>query len=286
MIFFSSLILIRGCFYAIYKSHGKGMWFSVLWMAFTPMLFVLLVGIYTGNAACMRLVSSILSFFGISQLLAEANVPIIGICSIAAVTILFVIALTVYLRAIKRYGGLPVPKYGFQIKSRQPVSDFSIGASKIIGAGMVAYAALGIISMASLAMHGIIGAYNTNTFTALWMIYPLMTLGQHFGDIGIFAGVLTVLAYLLSLPFIDRNLFTTWKRRKPFIAFGIILMVVYASLGFMTVTPEIGTSAVGGGWAFAPAFTYPELQVIIAPIVICGLLGLYLLKKSAERERS
>jgi len=200
-------------------------------------------------------------------------------CMLASASF-YVFFLAVYLDSIKRYGRLPVPTYNLQIKARRQVSNFKLGFFTICGTAFLAYAILGVLSLASLSLHGIAGAYNTNTFKELWMTYPIMTMGEYFGDIGVFIGLILPFAFLSFMPFMDRNLFTSWKRRKPIVALGILMMVVYAVLGFMSMLPsQIEINSAEVVMHSAPAFTYQEFSWIIISIAAFGFVGAYLLKK-------
>ena len=108
-----------------------------------------------------------------------------------------------------------------------------------------------------------------------------MTLGEYFGTIGIIAALLLPLALESALPFVDTSLFTSWRRRKPIVLIGVVMMVAYAILGFMSMLPNpvLAGSTAGTAVNLTPAFTYREFPWIISSIIISGLAGLYLLRK-------
>jgi hypothetical protein len=272
-----TFIFIRGSFYAVYKSHGYDLWFAALGMLAMNFFFMLVMGVYEHNATCVHLLPYMFTLIGLSQFQAVALTPSFGFWCLLVSAFFYVSFLIVYLDSIRRHGQLPVPTYNLQIKAKRQVHNFKLGVFTICGTALLAGAILGALSLASLSLHGIVGAYNTNTFKELWITYPIMTLGEYFGDIGIFFGLLIPFAYLSLIPFADRNLFMSWKRRKPIIAIGIIVMIAYVVLGFMSILPgQIEVSAVMHS---APAFAYPEFPWISASIIISGLLGIYLLKK-------
>jgi quinol-cytochrome oxidoreductase complex cytochrome b subunit len=281
LLLFSAFIMIRGSVYAVYKSHGRGLWFASLGMLAAPFLFLLGIGVYENNAACVQLLEEALHLLGLSQLRINAMAICFVLECMLASVVAFILFLAVYIHYIKRYGPLPAPRYDLQIRERRPVSNFRLGACTIYGSALLAYAALGTLSLASLALHGIGGAYNTGTFKELWMVYPLMTLGERFGDIGVFIGLIVPFAFLASMPFMDRNFFTSWRRRKRIVALGMMIMVAYAALGFMAVLPsQVEGLSASVVMHPAPAFTYPELPWIAASIVASGLAGVYLIKRS------
>ena len=284
MLLFSALILIRGCFYAIYKTHGEGIWIAELGMAGAPFVFILIVSAFMRNAESIHLLSVISGFFGLSWLLANPNASVFGVCGMLAVILAYLAFLIIYLRITKRYGSIPAPEYNFKVRARKKINDFGLGACTIFGTAFIAYAALGILSLASLAFRGIAGAYNTNTFIELWMVYPLRTMRQQFGDIGVFTGIFIPFIYLLLMSLLDRNLFTSWRRRKPGVFIGLALMAVYAALGFMAITPNVVVGSMQSIPAYAyPAFTYPEFPLIMASIIISVVAGVYMLERSIEK---
>jgi quinol-cytochrome oxidoreductase complex cytochrome b subunit len=280
LLLFETLIMIRGGFYAMYKSHGNGFWFAALGMLTMTFMFMLTVGVYEGNATCVHLLQRIFFLLGLSQFQNAAIAPGFGLLCLLASALFYVLFMAAYIDSIKKYGRMPVPAYDLQIKARKPVSNFKLGAFTIFGTAFLAYAVLGVLSLASLSLHGIVGAYNTNTFKELWMTYPIMTLGEYFGDIGVFVGLLVPFVFLSLLPFIDRNLFTSWKRRKLVVALGMPIMVAYVVLGFMSMLPsQIDINSAGIVMHSAPAFMFPELPWIMLSLVASGAIGAYLLKK-------
>lgn len=186
--------------------------------------------------------SSLAGFFGlqinISTLLSILTGWHIGILILP---LLLLIAAHVWL--VHRNGFAPKPDSKNTISRKtagKGSSSLGMHYKKVLGAGLILFAlisTLAIISPAPLWSAGVSDPNVMITKPAIWAFYPADIMQSTTGNWSMVFGPLVLFALLMALPFIDKSPYLSWKRRKKYIAFALIPLLIGVYFGVQDLAP-------------------------------------------------
>lgn len=109
-------------------------------------------------------------------------------------------------------------------------SSFLAHLRRLSGFGLIFLAVSGLLAVwlpAPLGYPGVLGEEVTSPW---WMFWPFFGLENIFGLNGLVGGMIGFFVLLAAVPFIDRNPYLHWKKRKPILAAGLIFAALTVGL--------------------------------------------------------
>lgn len=174
--------------------------------------------------------------FGVHIGLTNAGVPVITQLYSWHTTILTIILFSLivtHMLLIKNRGisAKPAKSAVAAVTTGQGTSSFLLHLRRLSGFGLLFLALAGILAIIFPAPIGYPGVLEKEVTKPLWMFWPFFGLEDIFGLKGLVWGMIGFFAFLATVPFIDRNLYIHWSRRKFILGLGFIVLFGLIGLG-------------------------------------------------------
>lgn len=174
--------------------------------------------------------------FGIHIGLTNVGVPVITQLYswhtiILTLLLLGLISLHMLLIKIRGISARPSKDTVTTVTAGQGTSSFLMHLRRLSGFGLLFLAIAGILAIVFPAPLGHLGIFEQEVTKPLWMFWPFFGLEDMFGLKGLVWGMVGFFAILAAIPFIDRNQFLNWRKRKLILSFGFIFLAAVIGLG-------------------------------------------------------
>jgi quinol-cytochrome oxidoreductase complex cytochrome b subunit len=176
------------------------------------------------------------NIFGIHVGLTNAGVPVITQLYswhtiILTLLLLGLIAIHMVLIKIRGISAKPSKDAVSAVTAGQGTSSFLMHLRRLSGYGLLFLAIAGILAIIFPAPLGQLGIFDQEVTKPLWMFWPFFGLENIFGLKGLVWGMIGFFAILAAIPFIDRNKFLNWRKRKAVLSLGFVFLVAVIGLG-------------------------------------------------------
>lgn len=176
------------------------------------------------------------NLFGVHIGLTNGGVPVITqlyswhttILGIFLVGLLVVHMLLIKLRGI---AGRPLKHAVATVTEGHGSSHFLIHLRRLAGFGLIFVGLSALLAVIFPAPIGQPGILEQEVTKPLWMFWPFYGLEDIFGLKGLVWGMVGFFAFLVIVPFIDRNPYLHFSKRKFVLSLGALFMAVVIGLG-------------------------------------------------------
>lgn len=271
------LHLIRVFVSGSYKRPRELTWLTGL------ALFALALGLYfTGSVLRQdqEAVEALTHNIGIGELLGGAgawfttgfavNVSIVTRVFLAHVTILgflFLAVLALHFYLIKLHGISPKVTPDAVSRSTEGEGDsyFTNHLKRLAGYALLLFALLGVLSIIFPAPLGAPGVYGTEVAKPPWPFLPFYGMEDVFGFPAVIAGPSILFLLLALIPFIDRNPYLSWQRRKPMMVFGAVILLALVGFGLEAYFHKIPPPAMESFRFIPRAYAHMIPAITVSP---------------------
>lgn len=175
------------------------------------------------------------SLFGIQIGLINGVVPVITQLyswHTIILTLLLLALLSVHMLLIKLRGisSRPTKDAVATVTAGQGSSSFVQHLLRLSGFGLLFLVVAGLLAIVFPAPLGQPGILEQEVTRPLWMFWPFFGLENIFGLKGLVWGMIVFFAILAVVPFIDRNPYLHWRKRKLILSFGLVFAAIIIGL--------------------------------------------------------
>jgi|GEM_PF-341393 len=174
--------------------------------------------------------------FGVTLGLTNGNVPlIVQLYSwhTMVLTLGFMALIVLHMVLIKLRGISPLPRKNklVPVAAMPHVSSFFGHLRRLVGFSALFAALAALLAVALPAPLGYPGILGSEVTTPLWMFWPFYGLENIFGLKGLVYGLIGFFVILMTVPFIDRNPYQEFAKRKLILVLGAVFSIVVVGLG-------------------------------------------------------
>lgn len=177
-----------------------------------------------------------LEIFGLTIGITNQNIPVITQLYPWHTTILLLLLIgliAVHMLLIKLRGISPKPTEDAVAISTagQGSSSFLVHLKRLTGYSLLFFAIAGLFAVVFPAPIGMKGLLGQEVSKPSWMFWPFFGLENIFGLKSLVFGMFGFFILLAAVPFIDRNQFIHYAKRKTIIALGLVFTLIVIGLG-------------------------------------------------------
>ncbi len=202
------------------------------------------------------------------------SVSIVARVFFAHITILvffFLAILAFHLYLIKLHGISPKPTIDAVSRPTEGEgeSHFTTHLKKLFGYSLLLFAALGALAIVSPAPLGTPGVLGVELAKPPWPFLPFYGMEDLFGFKAVIIGPAILFLLLALIPFLDRNPYLSWRRRKPIMVFGAVIFLTLVGFGLEGYFHKIEAPKMGG---LSPQHASYSFFTPIAPVAYAHMI--------------